>query len=341
MVKFLNPGRYVLAGVFAATVASVVVGAEPVTIDNFAEKETHAMMHGMMQITGGIGEVFHQPVVTPLDRQPVVRSNVDTLYTAVIVDLSSPVTINMPDTDGRYQTLLVVNEGHYAPIVYSEAGEYVLTEEIAGSRYASLIGRTMVNIVNDGDLDKARIAQNAMTFTQADKGNLEDLPVPDMDTLIPIRENLRALGENHTDYIYTYGKNAEDVNMVHHLIGTAIAWGGWAADNATYVQGTPEHNDGETAYSITLNDVPVADDAFWSVTVYNEEGFLSTETGSHVINSQSAVPNGDGSVTVNFTNDTSVENSIEILDGWNYLIRLYKPTPAYFAGEWTVPVATK
>ena len=41
---------------------------------------------------------------------------------------------------------------------------------------------------------------------------------------------------------------------------------------AMYVSGYPKENDGKTPYMLTLQDVPV--DGFWSVSVYNKEGFF-------------------------------------------------------------------
>ena len=44
--------------------------------------------------------------------------------------------------------------------------------------------------------------------------------------------------------------------------------------------------------------------AFWSVTVYNREGFFFGDAEALSINSYKAEPNADGSYTVNFSNDS-------------------------------------
>jgi len=38
-----------------------------------------------------------------------------------------------------------------------------------------------------------------------------------------------------------------------------------------YLPITPARNDGDTIYRLTVSDIPV--DAFWSLTVYNSEGY--------------------------------------------------------------------
>ena len=63
-----------------------------------------------------------------------------------------------------------------------------------------------------------------------------------------------------------FGKRGE-VDPVAHLIGTAIGWGGNPDSAAMYVSAYPKANDGKTAYSLTLKDVPV--DGSWSISVYN------------------------------------------------------------------------
>jgi hypothetical protein len=38
--------------------------------------------------------------------------NRDVLYSRVVFDLSKPATITMPETNGRYQSMHVINQDH-------------------------------------------------------------------------------------------------------------------------------------------------------------------------------------------------------------------------------------
>ena len=82
--------------------------------------------------------------------------------------------------------------------------------------------------------------------------------------------------------------------------------------------------------------VPVADNAFWSITVYDAQGYPQGDP--YNVNSAFAVGNSDGSVTIHFGGeDKSVANYLEIFPGWTYILRLYLPQEPYFNGSWQQP----
>ena len=86
-----------------------------------------------------------------------------------------------------------------------------------------------------------------------------------------MRDALLVLGSTIPDFKKAFGTK-EQVDPVRHLIGTAAAWGGNPDKDATYLNVTPAKNDGTTVYKLNVKDVPV--DAFWSVSVYNAEGYF-------------------------------------------------------------------
>jgi hypothetical protein len=61
--------------------------------------------------------------------------------------------------------------------------------------------------------------------------------------------------------------------------------------------------------------VPVR--GFWSVSVYNRDGyFQENEQGRYSVNSVTAVPNRDESVTINFGGEPELPNQIPIMERW-------------------------
>ena len=122
---------------------------------------------------------------------------------------------------------------------------------------------------------------------------------------------------------------------MRHLIGTASGWGGLPEQEAFYLNVEPGLPVGELP-AAGCGDVPV--DAFWSISVYNAAGYFEQDGDAYVsINSVTAARNDDGSITVRFGDRRRGPNTIAIMDGWNYAVRLYRPRPEILDGSWTFP----
>ena len=51
-----------------------------------------------------------------------------------------------------------------------------------------------------------------------------------------------------------------------------------------------------------------------------------------------ATGNDDGTITVHFGECSDERaNCLPIMDGWNYLVRLYRPHPQVLDGTWSFP----
>jgi hypothetical protein len=101
----------------------------------------------------------------------------------------------------------------------------------------------------------------------------------------------------------------------------------------------PEQDNGEVPHTLTVSDAPV--DGFWSLTVYNEDGYMQrNEAGAYSVNNVTAQSNTDGSVTVNFggCQDARV-NCLPIMKGWSYVVRMYQPQADILEGRWSFPKA--
>ncbi|MGN7781774.1 DUF1214 domain-containing protein [Mycolicibacterium sp. 22603] len=309
-----------------------------VDVDNFVRAETHRMFRDNQAVAGGIGRFRHNRTPARIEEQTVIRLNRDTLYSFAVVDLAQPVRLTLPDAGGRYLSAMIVNEDHYVNRVLHEPGEHVLTTAEFGSRYAFVAVRILVDPTSATDVAAVTQLQDALQLVGDAQ---QSFVMPDYDTaaLDATRDALLALAAGLRNFDRTFGTR-DEVDPVRHLIGTAAGWGGLPTSEAAYVGVDPKVPAGQ--YQLVFAEVPV--DAFWSVSVYNAKGFFEPNSaGLYSVNSVTGVRDADGSVTVRFVPSAHGDlppNAIIVPDGWNYLIRLYRPRPQVLDGSWAAPELT-
>jgi hypothetical protein len=321
----------------AITHANAQTGADnavPVTVDNFIRAESD-LYAGNLEKQGGIGKLLHRREPASIDHQTVIRLNRDTLYSSGVFDLDAgSVTITLPAAGTRFMSLQAISEDHYASTFYGTE-PHTFSKEDIGTRYLVVAIRTLVDPADPEDLKKVHALQDAIKVEQAAPGKFE---VPHWDPVSQkkVRDALLVLGSTMPDFKNAFGtKNA--VDPVRHLIGTALGWGGNADKDATYLNITPAKNDGGTVYKLNVKDVPV--DAFWSISVYNAEGYFEKNPyDAYSINNLTAKKSDDGSIAIQFGDcDGKIPNCLPIVKGWNYTVRLYRPRQEILDGKWTFP----
>jgi hypothetical protein len=323
-----------LVGALAGTLTPAFAEtSQTVTPGNYVRAESDFQMRGYTEAPYTFGRLFHNRAPYDVDNQVTVRGNRDTLYSVGVFDLTSPLTITLPETGGRYQSLMVVNQDHSLDAVYSP-NVITLTEENVGTRYVMLTVRTFMDPNDAADVAAAHRLQDAVKVEQADIG-VVDLPNWDQEALEQTRDAINVVGSTVTDTSKMFGRK-EDLDPVYWMLGAALGWGGLPAEAATYLNFVPEQNDGETAYKLTVKDVPV--DAFWSVTLYDEQGWMPVnEFNAYSFNSVTAERADDGSATIHFGGDPDQPNFLPIVPGWNYIVRLYQPQEQILDGTWAFP----
>ena len=306
----------------------------PVTVDNFIRAESDRYAFSLAK-EGGLGKLLHRREPAPIESQSVVRLNRDTLYTSGVFDLDAgPVTISLPDSGKRFMSIQAISQDHFTTTGYG-AGPHTFTKEKVGTRYLIVGIRTLVNPADPKDIEQVHALQDAIKASQKGAGKLE-LPNWDTTSQKTVRDALLVLGSTIPDFKKAFGTK-EQVDPVRHLIGTAAAWGGNPDKDATYLNVTPAKNDGGTVYKLSVKDVPV--DAFWSVSVYNAEGYYEKNPyDAYTLNNLTAQKSSDGAIAIQFGGcDGKIPNCLPITKGWNYTVRLYRPRPEILNGKWKFP----
>jgi hypothetical protein len=312
-------------------------GPVEVNVENFVRAETDQYFARYVA-QGAFGRVVHVREPVSIQQQDVIRMNRDTLYSGGVFDVMSPVSITMPEGDGRFQSMQVINQDHYVVMVKHGAGTHRLSRENVGTRYAGVIVRTFMDPNDEADIAVANRLQDEIAARQASVGEF-DVPDWDRESLDRVRGLLNALAVGVGGFATGAFGSREDVDPIRHLIATAAGWGGNPPAAATYAAETPARNDGKVPYVLTAGEVPV--DGFWSVTVYNGDGFMEyNDRDTYSFNGVTAERNADGSVTIHFGGcDDGRSNCVPIMEDWNYVVRLYQPRKEILDGSWEFPAA--
>ena len=310
--------------------------AVPVTVDNYNRAQTD--VYFAQTVKGGtLGKFRHGRELAPIVSRGIVRPNRDTLYSFAVFDFDAgPVTVTLPDAGKRFMVMQVVNEDQYTPVVFYGAGRHTLTKEAIGTRYGIVVVRMLLDPANLQDAQQIHALQDRLTVSQRSPGTFE-VPHWDETRLKKIRTALLQLGETISDTRRMFGANADQVDPIRHLIGSALVWGGLPEKDGLYLPITPDRNDGTTVHKLTFKNVPV--DGFWSITVYDANGYLEPNAyNAYSVNTLTARPRPDGSVTIQFGGcDGRISNCLPIMKGWNYTVRLFRPRREILEGAWKFP----
>lgn len=305
-----------------------------VNVENFARAETDRMFFGMLGKSGGkINVFYHEREPTQLDAQNVIRMNRDTLYSGALVNISKGATVTVPDTGDRYVSVGIYNQDNYVNRVLHDPGTYDLTIDEFDTPFVGIVTRWLVDANDPADIANVHALQDKHTVSAVASQPFV-LPNYDSDSYQATFDALITLGRGLTDLAGMAGAR-KDVDPVRHLIGTAMAWGGLPREEVLYANVDPGLPLGE--FRIRVKDVPV--DAFWSVTVYNKDGYLEqNDRDAYNVNSINGVPDADEAITVHFGGCADGRpNCLPITEGWNYGVRMYQPRDGLLDGTWTFP----
>ncbi len=278
---------------------------------------------------------LHNRSLVPITEKPQGsrRVNRDTLYSYALVNISEGASFTLPDSDGRYLSVQVINQDHYTNRTYYKPGEHKLSMAKFDTPYVLLLARVLVDASDPQDWVKAHELQDKLKVNSQ-----SDTPYVsanfDAQSLKDVTKTLLSLADALPDARYCFGQKGE-VDAVRHLLATAYGWGGLPDADAIYQNVQPNLPIGE--YSLKVQDVPV--DGFWSVSVYNRDGYFEkNQRELYSINNLTAVPNVDGSYTIRFGGDETQSNYLPITDGWNYVVRMYRPKKEVIDGSWEFPM---
>lgn len=304
-----------------------------VTQDTYCRAETDRTFNNAAKMAGGVNRFFHFRNVTPLDKQTVIRMNKDTLYSGAVVDTSKGATITVPEIPkGRYVSVLLIDNDHYCPGVIYTSGKHQLPTD---TQYLFMIVR--VQLLNPGDPADIALVNRLQDQFIITANSAVPFPEPKWDqrSLAALTEEYNAEAARFDRYPDGWMGPRGQVDETTRHVGCASAWGLFPNKDAFYINYNGKH-DAERCHTATYT-VP-ENNAFWSITVYGPDGYLKHENS--VLNKFNTTFNADGTFKVYFGSREQggdVPNRLDVVDGWNFLMRIYRPGPSVLNGSYRLP----
>jgi hypothetical protein len=284
-------------------------------------------------VHGDAGHPAPVQLRTPLDKQTVVRMNKDTLYAAAIVDTEKGATLTVPEMpDGRYFSVMLVDNDHYSAGVIYTAGTHPLPRD---TKYLGALAR--IQLLHPDDPADVALVNALQDKLKIEAGSADPFPEPAWDdkSLDELRAKYNAEFAKYDKYpdgwMDVRGKADEGTR---HL-ACAGAWGLFPNRDAVYINyngGLPADRCHRATYRVPENA------AFWSITVCGADGFMKGVNS--ILNATNAKMNADGTFTAYFGSKEGcgdVPNRLDAPEGWNFLMRVYRPGRSVLDGTYKLP----
>ncbi|MGR5064998.1 DUF1214 domain-containing protein [Photobacterium sp. DNB22_13_2] len=340
----LTKSRITLGVALALSFNVVNVAAEPapkpVTVENFAEVEMDARIYRFFD-EGGMnhGLVYEEP--TPTDNQPVPRMNRDTLYAGIPVDTSEGYSITIPEhADDRYVSVYVLDNEHKTLHILKGAGTTHTFDKQEFSRWVVAIPR--IQLFDATDEADIAIARDVLAGVKVESGSMEPKPMVNWDWqgMLEMRSTYeKGMRDTITQYPNDWqGERGKVDRYEGHNMAVATSWGLFPSSETVYIAQAPQLG---TDVCYTANYEVPENDAFWSITVYNDAGYMFSDHNN--INSATADMHADGTFTMHYGDKAvcgDVANRLDTTDGWNLLMRVYEPAQNIIDGEYKMPAIT-
>lgn len=306
-----------------------------VTRETYIRAETDRQFGIVAKMAGGVNKVFHFRRPTPLDKQNIVRMNRDTLYSMAVVDTSQGATISVPPIpSGRYASVYLADNDHYCPFVIYDSGTHALPRD---TKYLGVGVR--IQVFDPRDADEIALVNGLQDQFVLHANSADPWPEPAWDaaSLKELTDRYEKESAQYASWKGMMGPRGKVDQKTRH-IAAAAAWGLFPEWDATYLNYSGGH-DHRVCHKATYQ-VP-ENDAFWSITVYGADGFMKSD--NNIVNSSNVKLNADGTFDVYFGSPEScadVPNRLDTTEGWNFLMRIYRPGRSVLDGAYTLPAAT-
>lgn len=320
-------------------VASVAGCASPpvkVTADTFARADVDATFQNIVADVGP-NRFRHDRSLIPLDKQPAVTMNRDTIYSLGIFHAPKGTILTLPKSkDGRYQSAMILQNDHYIDQVFYGAGRH---EIVSATEFVGIAIRTQVDPSDPEDVRYVNVLQDQITVSWPEGTQVKSFRPGNWDpaSLKAMRAHYQEKAKSLPNLNGTSGARGK-VDPELQRMGVAVALGLLPPQDAVYIY-KDYGLSGSKCYRATYTPPPFGDKGFYSLTMYGADKYLKDEE-SHLSNKRLKF-NPDGTFTVHYGSAAAcgaVANRLNTpTDNWYLGMRVYRPAQAVIDGKYDLP----
>jgi hypothetical protein len=132
----------------------------PVTPENYVEAKVDVSAATIVPEVGS-NKFRHDRSLMPLDKQPAVTMNRDTVYSFGMFYTPKGTTITLPQSkDNRYQSAMMMQTDHYVDQVFYGPGTFTIDSQ---NEFTAIVIRTQVDATNRADIEYVSSLQDQIT----------------------------------------------------------------------------------------------------------------------------------------------------------------------------------
>lgn len=301
-------------------------GGEKVTMDNVIRAET-AKYFAEETIITGPNRFRHERKGIQLDAQTIIRSNFDLIYSYAVFDASGGLSITIPPYD-LYQSVQVFDENHVTlEVVYPGETAKISSDQLTYGDHVYLFMRTMPSSTDEVGLSKLHERQDSVLVEAGSAEPYVSEVEYDVDSFNALRADLINRAPTEAVIYRGFIESLDAIEEPHYQMTNTAGWAGLPATQTHYFVVLPgdEAAAGGHSSSMTFEapDLQYDRSGYWSLTVYDAEGWVATEPFK--ISSREINPNDDGTFTINFNGPEGSTNNLMVPENWNALFRCYLP----------------
>lgn len=307
-----------------------------VTTDNYVEAEVDLTFTQIVKEVGP-NAFRHDRTLIPLDKQPAVTMNRDTIYSFGIFHTPKGTTVTLPETkDNRYQSAMLLQTDHYIDQVFYGPGTFEIASQ---TEFTGIAVRTQVDASNPDDVKYVNQLQDKVLVKWPDGVKPKEYQPRtwDIESLEALRAEYQKKAGALPNLNATSGAHGT-LDPELQKMGVSVALGLLPPEHAMYI-----YRDyglkGDRCYSATYTRPKIREKGFFSFTMYGSDKYIHDERST--LNDRVLKDNPDGTFTIHYGPKELCGDALNWLstpgDNWYLGMRIYRADEAILKHGYDLP----